>query len=143
MKRIVLICALLAVGSACKKAPPETNPEVVESTIGYSTTLYARIMAGKGSGVVGVPLEGVEITLRYGEASVGPILTDPSGSFDLDGMAFFPEGTPEDAQALGEVTPINVEIHMQKPGFRPTVEIMTFPVEQYKEFTFYLKGEGS
>ena len=89
-----------------------------------------------------MPLEGVAITIHYGERTLGPVQTDASGSMTLDALPLFPDGTVNDPEALIGAEPVNVEVHFEKAGYRPTVEIVTFPVDRYREFTFYLKGEG-
>lgn len=140
--RWVAAAGVLGVLTACGGKTPTPNTDPSAEVSGYSTVLYGQVKAGQGSGVVGVPLDGVEVTLHYGGASVGPVKTDPSGSLTIDALPLFPPGTVDDPQALESAATLNVEVHFQRDGYRPTVEIVTFPVERYREFTFYLKGEG-
>ena len=134
------VSMLLSSTLACSKGQVSSDPAPVQSA--YSTTLYARVMSGKGSGVVGVPLENVEVTLRIGEQTLGPVYTDPSGTLEVDGSPLFPEGTALDDASLQGLEPINVQLHFDKATYRPTIEIVTFPVDKYRDYVFYLKGEG-
>lgn len=131
------------VACAGRNAADTDVEEPIPQEGGFTTTLHGRVMAGQGSGVVGVPLEGVKITVHYGEQTLGPIVTDASGSMSIPALSLFPDGTVDDPAALEAVDPVNAEVHFEMDGYRPTVEIVTFPVDRYREFTFYLKGEGS
>ena len=127
----------------CAAKGGDVAPAPVVEAVGYGTMLYGQVKAGQGSGVVGVPLDGVEVTLKVGEVVLGPVLSEPSGSFTLDAAPFFPPEVVADVEGLGNAPTVNVEVHMSREGFIPGVEIVTFPVERYREFTFYLKGDGS
>ena len=150
MRGLIRSLPLLLLVVGCKTATPEPGidypqeREVVNppSEAGYSTVLYAVVKGGKSAGVVGVAQEGVSVTLHFGDKSIGPVMTDRSGGLTIDALSLFPDGTSAESANLEKTTPINVEIHMEKDGYRPTIEVVTFPVEQYKEFTFFLKGEG-
>ena len=140
---VSLFTVVLAIAlSACAGKGADDVEEPIPQEGGYTTTLYGRVKAGQGSGVVGVPLEGVTVTIHHGERSLGPFTTDASGSLTLDALPLFPEGTVDSPETLNNAEPVNAEVHFELPGYRPTVEIVTFPVDKYREFTFYLKGEN-
>ncbi len=131
----------LSMTLACSdKGSVNADPAPVQAA--YSTSLYARVMSGKGSGVVGAPLENVEVMLKVGDQSLGPVYTDPTGTLEVDAASLWPEGTALDDGALASIEPLHVELHFDKAEYRPSVEIVTFPVDKYKDYVFYLKGEG-
>jgi len=107
-----------------------------------STELYGMVKGGKGSGVVGGPLGGVQVTAQVGEKVAGPAMSDPSGSFTLDVYALFPPGVEKSQAALRQMQPLPIDLKFEKQGFKTQVETVSFPVARYEEFTFHLQGEG-
>lgn len=136
-RSFVALCLLLAFGLlGCGK-------KRVEPTTGdLSTVLSGMVKGGKGSGVVGGPVSGVEISAQLGDQKLGPVTTDQSGSFTLDALPLFPSGTSNDAASLSKAQTLTVDLRFSKPGFKTQVETVTFPVNRYEEFTFYISGEG-
>ena len=132
----LIVAALLATSLFACAGKGASNDVSGPVDSAYSASIYARVLSGQGSGVVGVPLENVEVILRYEDRSVGPVYTDMSGSFEVDATPLFPEGVDVTTAA-----PINVQFHFDKATFRPMVEIVTFPVDKYQDYTFHLKGE--
>ncbi len=139
-KRAIGAITLLLVLSSTLGACPKRVDE--GPTTEWSVSLYGLVKGGKGSGVVGGPIEGVQVTATWQGKTVGPVYTDASGSFTLDAKPLFPPGSVETQEQMATVTPITVDLKLSKPGFKTQVETVTFPVPRFEEFVFYLEGES-
>ncbi len=133
---LLLAAALALTSTGCPKQVEESPPPEL------STSFYGLVKGGKGSGVVGGPIEGVQITATYEDRTVGPVYSDASGSFTLDASGLFPPGSVDTEEKLRTVQPISADVKFVKPGFKTQVETVTFPVPKFEEFTFYLEGES-
>ncbi len=122
--------------TGCPKHVEETPAEEL------STACYGLVKGGKGSGVVGGPIDGVRITATFEDKTVGPVYSDASGSFTLDVTALFPPGSVDTQEKMRAATPLSVDMKFVKPGFKTQLETVTFPVPRFEEFVFYMEGES-
>lgn len=122
----------------CGKKNVSTNPTAVE----FTTVLYGQIKGGKGSGFVGGPLSGVEITATYDGKRVGPESTDAAGTFALDLMDLLPGGIQNTQDSLQQLNPVPVDVTFEREGFKTQTEVITLPIMKHEEYVFYLSSEG-
>lgn len=123
------------VSCAGKKPTPDSQPAL-------SATVLGVVKGGKGSGVVGKPIDGVQVFGQLGDKVVGPATTDASGSFSLDAFDLLPPGTQKTPEGLKAVKPVSIDLKFEKAGYKTQLETVAIPAPQYEEFTFYMTSES-
>lgn len=138
-----LLLCLVAGGSslAFLTACPKNTGGTTSSTVELTAVLDGVVKGGQGSGVVGGPVDGVEITATSNGKTLGPVKSDSSGSFTLDARELLAPGTGTTQEALKGVTPVTVDLKFTRQGFKTQVEVVTVPYPKSQDMTFYLSGE--
>lgn len=122
--------------TACPK-----NTGGTTAPVELTSELNGLIKGGQGSGVVGGPVEGVEVTATANGKTLGPVKSDASGSFVLDAHTLLADGTGKTQEALKAASPVTLDLKFTRQGFKTQVEVVTVPYPKTQDMTFYLSGE--